>query len=518
MENTPELNSNRRTFLRRAAGTVGISLIPISLSGLVSACTDSSLVGTDEAMGDEMLHRVGRGKGGYGPLVNDNGVVAVPEGFQVKTFGAIGDPMSDGNVTPIAHDGMAAFPYGSGNNNRLSFDDDDDGHGRGRDDDDDDDRGADRRGRVRLLRNHEARNPAAPGAAIGDNPYDSRAGGGVVTLEVSSNRELIRDFVSLSGTWVNCAGGPTPWGSWLTCEETVVGPNEGFEKQHGYVFEVPSWANSPVQPVPLKAMGRFSHEAIAIDPSTGIVYLTEDNGFTAGNPDRPGSGFYRFIPRNRSGRYGSLQAGGRLQMARVKRQPKAQLFMGGSVGDTYDIEWVDINNPDPFPTDAGTTNGQRMTAVFYQGWNKGAAAFSRLEGCWYGEGSIFFDDTAGGAAGVGQVWQYVPRRNKLVLVFESPGVHVLDSPDNITVSPRGGVILCEDGGGEQFVRGLTPRGEIFDLMRNSMSDSEFAGACFSPDGETLYVNIQGTTSGTPQTGAGKGMTIAMWGPWQKGAV
>lgn len=498
---------DRRTFFRRAAGAAGATLVPTSLAGLVAACSDldpdRGLSPTEPSLG-----RGGHdwpGDRGYGPLDNDQGVLLLPRDFRLRTFGAIGDPMSDGNVTPIAHDGMAAFRH---------------------------------RWQVRLLRNHEDRNGPTGQTIAAGRAYDPAAGGGVVTLELNGRRELVRDFVSLNGTAVNCAGGPTPWDSWLSCEETVVGRSEGFEKTHGWCFDVSSRANSPVNPVPIKAMGRFSHEAVAVDPRTGIVYETEDNGFP------PGSGFYRFLPRWP----GHLRAGGTLQMAAVRGEPNLELFRGGfAPGTEFDIDWVDIEHVDPDPEDTMSID-DRLAGVFMQGYEQGAAVFSRLEGCWFGRRSVFFHDTSGGAAGRGQVWRYIPDRfggwprgfgdhsngsrgnshwsdrrwhrggGKLVLVFESPGEDVLDGPDNITVSPRGGLALCEDGGGTQFLRGLTRRGEIFDFAVNQLNDTEFAGATFSPDGQTLFVNIQGSTRGAPSESAGQGLTCAIWGPWRRGAL
>ncbi len=474
---------DRRSFLRHA---VGGALVPTSVAGLVAACTEVDPTREVAGLGPRFLNK-GNSAGGYGPLVNDQGLILLPQGFQVRAFGAIGDLMSDGNITPLALDGMAAFAYGLN--------------------------------RIRLVRNHEDRN--GPVSAIGPNPYDRAGGAGTSTLEIGADRKLIRDWLSISGTSVNCAGGATPWGSWLTCEETVVGPNEGFEETHGWVFEVPAAANSPVTPIPYKDMGRFSHEALCIDPVTGIVYETEDNGFP------PGSGLFRFLPDQP----GTLGAGGKLQMARVKGDPKLEIFRGSTigipVGATFEIDWVDIPITDPGDADDEDT---RRAALFMQGFDQGGVVFNRLEGCWFGDGSVFFHDTRGGAAARGHVWQYVPGENEgqggpedfglLRLIFESPGTSVLDSPDNITVSPRGGLLLCEDGSGTQFLRGLTRSGEIFDFALNQLNDAEFAGATFSPDGHTLYVNIQGSTSGDPSLppARGSGITIAIWGPWAKGAL
>jgi secreted PhoX family phosphatase len=245
-------------------------------------------------------------------------------------------------------------------------------------------------------------------------------------------------------------------------------------------------------------MGRFVHEAIAIDPHTGYVYETEDNGNT--------SGFYRFLPNDRN----DLAAGGTLQMLAVKARPQFETYHGvrDRVGNPMPVEWVTIPDPDPV-----ITSSEGRTAVFSQGFQRGAAAFARLEGCWYDGGSVFFNATSGGDEGLGQVWEYRPRGKsggQLILLFESPSADLLDAPDNITVSPRGGLVLCEDGDDLQYLRGLDERGQIFDLALNNVSenqDKEFAGACYSPDGEILFVNIQ-----TP------GVSFAIRGPWNKGAL
>lgn len=467
---------SRRGFLRRSAGVAGA----VALGGLAGI---EGLSARDALATNGLRYsqtKASLGQGGYGPLqatpdLSDGAArLALPEGFSYRSFGQAGTLMADGFLTPLAHDGMAAFPLPNGN--------------------------------IRLIRNHEDRNGPGQGSLAGDGnmKYDPHAGGGTTSLEVDpQTRQLIRDYISLNGTTVNCAGGPTPWGSWLTCEETIAGPSSGWSKPHGYVFEVPVDASGPVDSRPLTAMGRFVHEAVAIDPDSGIVYETEDRG---------ASGFYRFIPDHP----GFLAAGGRLQMLAIKGKPNFDTSKGQRMGKPLPVTWVDIQDPDPVSAETNDL------AVFEQGAAGGGAVFSRLEGCWYGDGSIFFNATSGGDAGLGQVWEYRPRGNsggQLILVFESRSPEVLESPDNICVTPRGGLVLCEDGDGEQFLRGLTPRGLIFDFALNRMNDYEWAGATFSPDGQTLFVNIQGATRGANPPAAGnEGMTIAIWGPWRRGAL
>ncbi|MGQ0773333.1 MAG: alkaline phosphatase PhoX [Pseudonocardiales bacterium] len=394
---------------------------------------------------------------GYGPLQPaPGGELLLPAGFSYVAFGRTGEIMSDGIPTPGAHDGMAAFAAGEG--------------------------------RVRLVRNHEL----GGGTAFAAPSYDPAARGGTTTLLFDTRRmELISAHASLAGTIRNCAGGPTPAGSWLSCEETF-SPRTGVAKPHGYIFEVPSAAAGPVDPVPLKAMGRLVHEAICVDPGTGIIYETEDQGT---------AGAYRFIPNNRR----DLTAGGRLQMLALKgNRFQYDTRTGQQVGKPLPVDWVDIDDPDPDSADE--------LAVFNQGWAKGGAVFARLEGAWWGDGAAYLVSTNGGDIGAGQVWEYRPRGSsggQLKLVYESTDRALLESPDNITVSPRtNGLVLCEDGSGKDLVRGVTIRGEIFDFCEfNGPSTSEWAGATFSPDGRVLFVNLQSP-----------GISYAITGPWERGAL
>lgn len=479
---------NRREFLRTMATVGGGAVFAPSLVGLASLNAAPPPLASTAA---GVARRAALGTGAYGELARSVHCpeLSIPSGFTcVKLSETRAPSQADpGFVVPQAFDGMAAFPLPNGN--------------------------------VRLIRNHEMRDTAAASVPLGGNAYDLRSGGGTTSLEVEmvgsgGEREvaLRAEFVSLSGTLVNCAGGPTPWGSWLTCEETTEGFVQGRLREHGYVFEVPVAAEAPVIPVPLKAMGRFVHEAVAVDPTSGIVYETEDVSYNPENLEvQPGAGFYRFLPS----RPGDLRAGGRLQMLAVKGQARYNTTAGQVPGRVLPVSWVDIDDPDP--VDAA----MRPSAVFHQGLDRGGAIFQRLEGCWYGDGSIFFNATSGGDAGAGQVWQYRPlgsgadAEGQLILVFESPGAEVLQSPDNLCVSPRGGLVICEDRGGIHFIRGLTPSGAIFDLVRTNEDLTEFCGSCFSPDGEVLFFNIQGSTQAS---GVARGGTYALWGPWRAGAL
>ncbi|MEV0391230.1 alkaline phosphatase PhoX [Nonomuraea sp. NPDC050643] len=458
----------RRTVLAGTAALAGATaLAPLDALAARSARADSADRRARRAFSPD-----------YGPLapVRDHTtglpLLLLPRGFEYISHGWTGDPMSDDVATPPLHDGMAAFRVRGGRR-----------HGR--------------RDRVRLVRNHEV---AGFAGRFTDPAYDPDAAGGTTTLTFDLDDEtFVESHASLSGTVRNCAGGPTPWGSWLTCEETSdVNPVSGI--QHGYVFEVPSGGKG--DPRPLKAMGRFEHEAVAVDPATGYVYETEDAG---------AAGLFRFRPRRR----GELSRGGVLEMLKIG--DTTYDTSADAAGTVHrDTSWVTVDEPDPGP------GAPRPTQ---QGIAKGGATFSRLEGAWYGNGLIYIVSTSGGPNRLGQVMEYDPRRGTLRVLFASPGEDVLSNPDNIGVSPRGGIVLCEDGSGVQFLHGLTTRGQIFPFAANNVvipdgvpgkpainpgdySMREWAGSTFEPErGEWLFANIQSP-----------GITFAITGPWRNGSL
>ena len=480
---------HRRRFLQGAAGAA----TALALGGPFQGFTALGANGKDR---QNVLRAI--------PDLLD-GVVRLhlPEGFSYRSFHNTESPvtLTDGTVLPGRHDGMGAFPLANGN--------------------------------VMLVRNHEVN---GPGPAFGPGtPYDTMALSGTTSIEVTLQGEVVRSFTSLNGTQMNCSGGIMPWGSWISCEETINGPDVGadftgvsnvpLQQRHGFIYEVPADGQSDRQPI--TSAGRFAHEAVAFDPRDGILYLTEDNfGFP--------SGFYRYIPESNPMDTGELGNDGQLQMLAVAGVPNAHLEANGVAGTTYDVEWVDIADPNPsFPYTPGvpapTTNNDAINYVGNQGRALGAAHFSRLEGAVYDRGFVYWTSTQGGGAaetgpdtiggygnGSGQIWGYDTRSQQLILVYQSSGPAVLDFPDNVTVSARGTLILCEDSTGDNFLRGLTRKGELFDVALNRMFTpagiprfgDEFAGSTFSPDGDTLFVNVQ----------ASRGISYAIWGPWGRVGV
>lgn len=461
------IDVTRRHFLHRSAVVGGGLAIAGPLSALAAQTAEA---------------RRRPGAAGYGELSPtpeaDSGIeyLALPAGFSYRLISRAGDPMSDGSPTPGIFDGMAAY------------------------------RGP--RGSTVLIRNHENRSrPGEVGVQVpAGKRYDPDAAvrGGNTKLVVSRDNRVEQSFAVLGGTHTNCAGGQTPWGTWITCEEIFnygsiennVTPGTGVP--HGYSFELPADATGPVTPQPLLDAGRFSHEAVAwLD---GVLYETEDRGDAA---------FYRFLPSRPPREHGDLATfGGTLQALVVRGRPNFDANLANP-GESYPVEWVTIEEPNPL-TDTVRTEAQ----------SKGGAIFDRTEGIWSADRRVYFDCTSGGEAGLGQVWEYRPRGKdggELRLVYESASADDLQSPDNLVVVPgTGDIWVQEDGDDEQFVRGVTRRGEIYDFARTILSNSEFCGGCFSPDGRTFFLNQQGdrlAAGETPATQANekRGFTFAIWG-------
>lgn len=431
---------------------------------------------------------------GYGPLEADPaGVFDLPEGFSYSVVQRAGDRMSDGLLVPHKLDGMGCFPLD--------------------------------RDRVVLVRNQELRptelNLGAYGkdAALRDKVdrslvYDQNQdgwalSGGTTTLVYDlKKRRVESSYLSLAGSSTNCSGGITPWGSWLTCEEIVrsAGPHadgQTLSQSHGWVFEVPSRRKGLAQPIPLTGMGRFKHEAVCIDPRTGIAYLTED--------ENDGRGlFYRFLPTDRT----NLAKGGRLQALGFKDGDDSRNWTGRdwAAGAWRDAVWIDLDGVD------NPNNDLRD-----RGHAKGAAWFARGEGIFFGKGELYFTCTSGGPGRLGQILRYTPSRfegearetdepGRLQLFVEPTDNRVMAMCDNLAVAPWGHLVVCEDKverAGVNFLRGVTPAGKVYALGRlvranptDPMPTTELAGVCFSPDGTTMFVNAYWP-----------GMTLAITGPW-----
>ena len=312
----------------------------------------------------------------------------------------------------------------------------------------------------------------------------------------AQERRLERHFLSLAGTLRNCAGGPTPWGTWISCEETVQRADHTFCVDHGYVFEVPADTESGLQdPKPLLDMGRFRHEAIAVDPRSGVVFETEDmdDGL-----------IYRYLPN----RPGALHKGGRLQALAIRGRSSCDTRNWSEQtmrpGESCAVDWMELDQLQAPDDD-----------LRYRGFDRGAARFARGEGMWYGRKSVYFACTSGGKSRLGQIWKYTPsphegqpdereQPGQLELFIESHSTDLIENADNLTVAPWGDLFVCEDGATSQHLVGVTPAGQCYRFARNVLNESELAGVTCAPDGSTLFVNIQHS-----------GLTLAIWGPWSR---
>ena len=422
---------------------------------------------------------------GYGPVVPDpEKLLAVPERFRYTVVAEAGvTTLSDGGEpTPSDPDGTACF--------------------------------ARRSGGYTLVNNHEIGGDEPHHVPNRDGlTYDPAAGGGTTNVEVGTNGERVGEYVSVAGTHNNCAGGATPWETWLTCEETedTAGTN-GLTRDHGFVFEVSpdGRENAGNSPVPLRFLGRFPHEAVAVDPRSNTIYLTED-------ATGPNGLLYRWVPPHgfRGGRWelkklaesAGGDTAGRFQAMRALRgdRPVRDLSEATQPGTSYRVEWVDV--PDRSAATDSTRNqlpADRITRSH------------KFEGAWWGTTGAYVvasfarPDDGSAHAHDGQIWFYDPNRQTITLKVIFPvdedadrdGSNY-DGPDNITGSPYGGVVVAEDGDGVQHLVGVDAFGRPYTLARNDLNDSEFAGPTYSPDRRYLFAGIQSP-----------GHVVAITGPWR----
>ena len=464
-------SNSRRNFLRQ---TSMASLGFLGLQAFLATSLQSCAENFTPTKGNLLKNR-------YGKLKKDPaGILNLPKGFSYKIIASMGDPMSDGLLHPDKPDGMATY-MGS-------------------------------KGQVLLIRNHEIM-PTNFSAFGKDYElldkidqtkiYDFRRGhlpcsGGTTTLSINEDTlEVEKSWLSLVGTLRNCAGGPTPWGSWISCEEIVIPAKNGYERGHGYNFEVPITENIALaDPIPLKAMGQFNHEAVCVDPRTSIVYQTED---------RDDSLIYRFIPNAP----GELIKGGQLQVLAIKGFKSASTRNWRTdnqpfpIGQSMEVEWLDIDHVEELEDDD----------LRARGFEKGAAMFARGEGMWFGDKELFFACTSGGVSKTGQIFKYTPSPHEgtaeekkepgtIELFLEPNNRALLKYCDNLTIAPWGDIVFCEDTEHPRVV-GVTKEGQFYQIAENIGFRSEFAGGVFSPSGKTYFVNIQHA-----------GLTIAIQGPWR----
>ena len=468
---------NRRQLIHRGAAGAGLVVVGNLTSLFTQSASAAPLQqGRRAAAGATSIRR--SWATGYGALTPDPAkLLDLPDGFTYKVISEAGAPLTGADGTlPDAFDGTALFEVD---------------------------------GRRFLIRNSEQGYPEEdepiefPAVAAPEFTYDPAAMGGTTTTELDADSNVVAEYVSLAGTSTNCAGGITPWGTWLTCEETEdITGDGGMTKDHGFVFEVdPVDVANNENPTPLEGLGRFAHEAVVIDPNTGVVYLTED-------ASGPNGLLYRATPTTPLGGYGSLRDGALLE-ALVAYDSNggfvADLSEFSEPGTLLTTEWTAI--PDPLATEDSTR--VQLNKV---------TRSRKLEGMWWGEDAAYIvasyarnDDGSVGEHD-GQVWRLDPAANTMELVIQfgvnpDPASDNFDSPDNITVSPWGGLLLCADGEGVQHLFTVSPDGQASMFARNSRdlaeeTGSEFTGATFSADGETLFVNLQ-----VP------GVTFAITGPW-----
>ncbi len=398
------------------------------------------------------------------PVPDPAGILDLPRGFSYRIVSQFGQTMSDGRQVPNSADGMGCTTLPDG--------------------------------RLCLMRNHELgtdelEHGACPVGSSGDAAaFDCYRGGGgealpggVSTIILDrASLDVEEQYLALVGTIYNCSGGLTPWGTWLSCEEDVSRAGGKHKEDHGWVFEIPVAPGGLVSAAPIRAMGRFNHEAAVVDPASGAVFMTED---------RQDSLFYRFLPAVP----GQLHRGGRLQalalvdpaLSDTRNWTRPLLAAGG----WHEVRWIDLDEVES-PRDDLRKRGARA----------GATIFARGEGVHSGDGEIYFTCTSGGPARRGQIMRYRPspaegtaaeaaRPGHLQLFVETTDPEHFSFGDNLSVAPNGDLMVCEDRRGSRpanWLRGVTPEGKVYPFARVSAA-TKVSGVCFAPDGQTMFLNL-----------------------------
>lgn len=289
-------------------------------------------------------------------------------------------------------------------------------------------------------------------------------GGGASAVRFDYRGRVQDAYRILGGTNLNCAGGPTPWHTWLSCEEVDL----------GRVFECDPYGKC--LPIPRPALGAFKHEAVAVDTVFGHLYLTEDE---------PDGRLYRFIPDGLNADGNLNLESGTLQVAAVDSQGH--------------VSWINLPNPTPnlFQT---RTRAQVPEST----------AFNGGEGIWFSEGRIIFT-----TKGDNRVWSLDTNLQHLDVIYDAATAPnpVLTGVDNVTTSSGGDILVAEDGGDMQIVV-IDGSGNVAPLMQIvGQADSEITGPAFSPDYSRLYFSSQ--RGGIFNGGNGFGITYEIRGPFER---